>query len=164
MYYFPKHVKNRPVSWAQYMREFVQALWNWKNLEKPLYFCPFWMPTTWEVSLARKYFLQNALTKPRFFRDRWRGIVPLHVPWQVHNHSSVTFSPTRAGRPCAMTILCERQPRAFNAGLLPARRRRQGRTMILLERAGRKRRGGTPMDPIRCRAPDESRAHGGEAK
>lgn len=38
------------------------------------------------------------------------------------------------------------------------------RTMILLERAGRKRRGGTPMEPIRCRASDESRAHGGEVK
>lgn len=39
-----------------------------------------------------------------------------------------------------------------------------GRTMILLERAGRKRRGETPMDPIRCRASDESSAHGGEVK
>ena len=38
------------------------------------------------------------------------------------------------------------------------------RTMILLERAGRKRRGETPMDPIRCRASDESRAHGGEVE
>lgn len=38
------------------------------------------------------------------------------------------------------------------------------RTMILLERAGRKRRGGIPMDPIRCRALDESKAHGGEVK
>ncbi len=38
------------------------------------------------------------------------------------------------------------------------------RTMILLERAGRKPRGGTPMDPIRCRASDESKAHGGEVK
>ena len=38
------------------------------------------------------------------------------------------------------------------------------RIMILLERSGRKRRGETPMDPIRCRASDESRAHGGEAK
>ena len=139
--YFPKHVKNRSVSWAQYMRGFVQVLWNWKNLEKHLYFCPFWMPTkwggiwvaymkniwkhvnfwptsmptTWEVSLARKYFWQNTLTKPRFCRDRWRGIVPLNVPWQFYTHSSDTFSPTRAGRLCAMTILCERKPRAFNA-------------------------------------------------
>ena len=39
-----------------------------------------------------------------------------------------------------------------------------GRTMILLERAGRKRRGETPMDPIRCRASDESSAHGGEGE
>ena len=39
-----------------------------------------------------------------------------------------------------------------------------GRTMILLERAGRKRRGETPMEPIRCRASDESKAHGGEVK
>ena len=38
------------------------------------------------------------------------------------------------------------------------------RTMILLERAGRKRRGETHMDPIRCRASDESRAHGGEVE
>ena len=38
------------------------------------------------------------------------------------------------------------------------------RTMILLERAGRKRRGETPMDPIRCRASDESSAHGGEGE
>ena len=124
-----------------------------KNLEKHLYFCPFWMPTTWggfwAACTKTKIFVQNALTKPRFCRDRWRGIVPLNVPWQFYTHSSDTFFPTRAGRPCAMTILCERQPRAFNAGLLPARRRRRGRTMILLERAGRKRRGETPMDPIR---------------
>ena len=39
-----------------------------------------------------------------------------------------------------------------------------GRTMILLKRAGRKRRGETPMDPIRCRASDESRAHGGRGQ
>ena len=38
------------------------------------------------------------------------------------------------------------------------------RIMILLERAGRKRRGGTPMDPIRCRALDESSVHGGKVK
>ena len=38
------------------------------------------------------------------------------------------------------------------------------RTMILLERAGRKRRGETPTDPIRCRASDESKAHGGEGE
>lgn len=38
------------------------------------------------------------------------------------------------------------------------------RTMILLERAGRKRRGETPMEPIRCRASGESRAHGDEVK
>ena len=62
-----------------------------------------------------KIFLQNTLTKPRFSRDKWRGIVPLNAAWQVHNHSSVTFFPTRAGRPCAMTILCERQPRASTA-------------------------------------------------
>jgi len=36
--------------------------------------------------------------------------------------------------------------------------------MILLEGAGRKRRGETPMDLIRCRASDESKAHGGEVK
>lgn len=48
------------------MREFVQALWNWKNLEKPLYFCPFWMPTTWEVSLARKYFCKTPSQNPVF--------------------------------------------------------------------------------------------------
>ena len=39
-----------------------------------------------------------------------------------------------------------------------------GRTMILLERAGRKRRGETPMDPIRCWASDESSAHEGESE
>ena len=39
-----------------------------------------------------------------------------------------------------------------------------GRTMILLERAGRKRRGESPMDPIRYRASDESRAHGGRGQ
>ena len=38
------------------------------------------------------------------------------------------------------------------------------RTMILLERAGRKHRGVTPMDPIRYRASDESRAHGCESE
>ena len=38
------------------------------------------------------------------------------------------------------------------------------RTMILLERAGRKRRGETPMDLIRYRASDESKAHGGEGE
>ena len=117
---FPKHVKNWSVSWAQYMREFVQALWNWKNLEKHLYFCPFWMPTTWGEFWAActktKIFVQNALTKPRFRRDRWRGIAPPHVPWQFYTHSSDTFSPTRAGRPCVMTNLCERQPRASNVG------------------------------------------------
>ena len=117
--YSPKHVKNQPVSWAQYMRGSVQALWNWKNLEKHLYFCPFWMPTTWggfwAACTKTKIFVQNALTKPRFRRDRWRGIAPLHVPWQFYTHSSDTFSPTRAGRPCAMTILCERQPRASTA-------------------------------------------------
>ena len=39
-----------------------------------------------------------------------------------------------------------------------------GRTMILLERAGQKRRGETPMDPIRYRSSDESKAHGGEGE
>ena len=38
------------------------------------------------------------------------------------------------------------------------------RTMILLERAGRKRRGGTPMDPIRCRASDESKSARGRGQ
>ena len=148
--YFPKHVKNRSVSWAQYMRGFVQVSWKAKIFRNTFTFAhsgclplegdfwrlprkwkKFWetrknqpasMPTTWEVSLARKYFLQNTLTKSRFCRDKWRGIVPLHVPWQVHNHSSDTFFPTRAGRPCAMTVMRERQPRASNAGLQPARR------------------------------------------
>ena len=73
------------------MRGFVQALWNWKNLEKHLYFCPFWMPTTWGEFWAActktKIFFQNALTKPRFRRDRWRGIAPPHVPW----HFSYSF-------------------------------------------------------------------------
>ena len=73
------------------MRGFVQALWNWKNLEKHLYFCPFWMPTTWgkfwAASTKAKIFVQNALTKPRFRRDRWRGIAPPHVPW----HFSYSF-------------------------------------------------------------------------
>lgn len=112
-----------------------------------------------------KIFLQNTLTKPRFSRDKWRGIVPLNAAWQVHNHSSVTFFPTRAGRPCAMTVfnvsdkheppmqVCNRQ--GDDGG---------DRTMILLERAGRKRRGESPMDPIRYRASDESRAHGGEVE
>ena len=34
-----------------------------------------------------KIFLQNTLTKPRFSRDRWRGIAPPHVPW----HFSYSF-------------------------------------------------------------------------
>ena len=38
------------------------------------------------------------------------------------------------------------------------------RTMILLERVGRKRRGETPMDLICYRASDESKAHGGEGE
>ena len=97
-------------------------------------------------------------------RRNGRALNHLHVPWQFHNHSSDTFFPTRAGRPCAMTIIRERQPRASTARQQPARRRRRDRTMILLERAGRKRRGGTPMDPIRCRASDESKAHGDKVK
>ena len=98
-------------------------------------------------------------------RRNGRALNHLHVPWQFHTHSSDTFFSTRAGRPCAMTVfnvsdkheppmqVCNRQ--GDDGG---------DRTMILLERAGRKRRGGTPMDPIRCRAPDESRAHGGEGE
>lgn len=96
----------------------VRGIWVacMKNIWKHVNFWPTSMPTTWEVSLARKYFLQNTLTKPRFCRDRWRGAAPLNVPWQVHNHSSDTFSPTRAGRPCAMTVMCERLTRASTAG------------------------------------------------
>ena len=63
-----------------------------------------------------------------------------------------------------MTVLRERQSRALNAGLQSTRRQRRGRTMILLERAGRKRRGETPMDPICYRASDESSAHGGRGQ
>ena len=59
-------------------------------------------------------------------RRNGRAFNHLHVPWQVHTHSSDTFFPTRAGRPCAMTVLCERQPRASNAGQQPTRRRRRG--------------------------------------
>lgn len=39
-----------------------------------------------------------------------------------------------------------------------------GRTMILLERAERKRRGETPMDPIRYRASGESRSTRGRGQ
>lgn len=52
--------------------------------------------------------------------------------------------PIRAGKPCVMTIVCKRQPRALNAGLLLVRRRWWGRTMILLGRTGQKRIGGVP--------------------
>ena len=63
-----------------------------------------------------------------------------------------------------MTILCERQPRAFNAGLLPARRQRWGQDNDTSRKSWAEAQGWEPMDPIRCRAPDESRAHGGEVK
>ena len=63
-----------------------------------------------------------------------------------------------------MTNLCERQPRAFNASSNRQGDDGGGWTMILLERAGRKRRGETPMDPICYRASDESSAHGGRGQ
>ena len=172
------------------MREFVQALWNWKNLEKHLYFCPFWMPTkwggiwvaymkniwkhvnfwptsmptTWEVSLARKFFGKTPSQNPAFaaigegvlslsmYLDNF---IPIHLV-----HSSLPEPGGRAPWPIYASD---------NHGPQMPDNNRQGddgggRTMILLKRAGRKRRGETPMDPIRCRALDESRAHGGEVK
>ena len=73
-------------------------------------------------------------------------------------------SPPEPGVLCAMTFYA-----SDNHGHPLPDSNRQGddggsRTMILLERAGQKRRGETPMDPIRYRASDESRAHGGEVK
>lgn len=166
--YFPKHVKNRSVSWAQYMRGFVQVLWNWKNLEKRLYFCPFWMPTTWggfwAACTKTKIFVQNALTKPRFRRDKWRGIAPPHVPW----HFSYSFIWYNLPHPSREAVRHDLFMRATTTGLqcqiATGKAMTAGRTMILLERAGRKRRGENPMDPIRCRASDESKAHGGRGQ
>ena len=73
-----------------------------KSFIKKVEFWPFSMPTNW----GTKKFPKTTLTKRCFRRDKWKAFVEplLPVPWQFHTHLSDTFSLTRAGRPCAMTI------------------------------------------------------------
>ena len=94
------------------------------------------------------------------------GILSLSMYLDIfHTHSSDTFFPTRAGRPCAMTVFNESDK--HRPPMLVCNRQGddgRDRIMILLERAGRKRRGGTPMDPIRCRASDGSKSARGRGQ
>ena len=109
-------VKNWTFSWAQYMRgcglkivqlvclRIVRITRKSKIFINELSFPLFSWTSKWEdLSKSQR---KATLTERHFRRDKWKVFAKAlsNVPWQFHTHSSDTFSPTRAGRPCAMTI------------------------------------------------------------